>query len=390
MLPSDILIVSVDDHVIEHPRVWLDRLPKKFQEAGPRQERAADGGDWWIYEGKQAGNFALNAVVGKPYEDYGRNPRTYEDMRPGCYDMVERLKDMDIDGIHVQTCFPNMPGFAGRVFEESDDQELGLACVIAYNDWILDEWCAVAPNRQIPVVLVPYWDIAASVKEVERVAAKGARTFNFPEVPYLRGLPPYHTDHWDPLWAVTQDAGMVVSAHFGGAGISNILSPEGSRAGNMTNHISVMGLNCAFAMAELLTSPTFHKFPRLKFALSEGGVGWMPWMLERLDTVWERHRWYNEVNREIAPSELFKEHIFGCFISDESGIAARHRIGVDNIMFETDYPHSDGNWPHSRKHLEEALADVPEDESRKIAELNARRLFNFPRTAEDEAIAAQR
>jgi len=150
----------------------------------------------------------------------------------------------------------------------------------------------------------------------------------------------------------------------------------------------VMGLNSAFAMAQLLTSPTFHKFPRLRFALSEGGIGWLPYLLERVDYVWERHRWYNNINRDIPPSVLYKDHIFGCFISDRAGIASRHLIGVDNIMFESDYPHSDSNWPHSRKMLAEVLADVPDDEARKIAELNARRVFNFPRATSPQASGA--
>ena len=380
-LPDDAQLISVDDHVIEHPRVWLDRVPSRFGDAIPHIQRLPDGNDWWIFEGEKAGNFALNAVVGKPKEQFGVEPRTYDDMRSGCHDIAERIRDMDIDGVWVQTCFPNMAGFAGRVFEAARDKELAQACVTAYNDWILDEWCAYAPDRQIPVALLPYWDIGAAVQEVYRVADKGARTYTFLELPHLRGFPSYHTDHWDPLLAATQETDLAISVHFGGSGKSDMIPPEGGLAGNTVNEITVMGLNSAFAMAQLLTSPTFHKFPRLRFALSEGGIGWLPYLLERIDYVWERHRWYNNINREIPPSVLFKDHIFGCFISDRAGIADRHLIGVDNIMFESDYPHSDSNWPHSRKMLAEVLADVPDDEARKIAELNARRVFNFPRAA---------
>jgi predicted TIM-barrel fold metal-dependent hydrolase len=134
-------------------------------------------------------------------------------------------------------------------------------------------------------------------------------------------------------------------------------------------------------MTELLLSPIFHNHPRLRVALSEGGIGWMPWMLERIDYVWERHRHYTGCNPDVRPSELFKEHIFGCFISDDTGIEIRDLIGVDNIMFESDYPHSDSNWPSSRVVLEKMLANVPDDIARKIAEDNARRVFNFPRSS---------
>jgi predicted TIM-barrel fold metal-dependent hydrolase len=381
-LPDDAQIISVDDHVVEHPRVWLDRVPSKFGDAIPRLERMDDGSDWWIYEGKKAGNFALNAVAGKPREELGLDPRTYDDMRPGCHDINERLKDMDIEGVWAQVAFPNMPGFSGRVFEESTDMELAEACTRAYNDWILDEWCASAPGRQIPMVILPYWDIDASVKELYRTAEKGARSYSFLELPHMRGLPSYHTDHWDPLLAATEEANMAVSVHFGSTGASDMIPPEGGHGGGVNiNRITVMGLNSAFAMAQMLTSRMFHKFPRLRFALSEGGIGWMPYLLERIDYVWDRHRWYNDINREIPPSELFKDHIFGCFIYDDAGIEARHRIGVDQIMFESDYPHSDSNWPHTRKMLAASLADVPDEEARKIVELNARRVYNWPRSS---------
>jgi predicted TIM-barrel fold metal-dependent hydrolase len=376
MLPDDAKLISVDDHVIEHPRVWLDRLPQKYQDMAPRIERSPDGNDWWIYEGAKAGNFALNAVAGKHPREFGLDPRSYDDMLPGCHDIAERIKDMDVEGVWAQLCFPNMGGFAGTVFSRSKDMELGRLCVEAYNDFIIDEWCAYAPERQIPLVMVPWWDVQAAVEEIHRTAAKGAKSFTFIELPNRLGLPSWHTDHWDPLLAAAQETDMPISLHFGSGG-----SPEVSAEGNSSNFtvaISLFGLNSMSATAELVLSPVFHKFPRLKIALSEGGIGWMPYMAERIDYVWERHRWYNDVNRDIRPSELFRRHIFGCFISDYAGIEARHRIGVDNIMFESDYPHSDSNWPHTRKILADALAEVPDDEARKMVELNARRVYNFP------------
>jgi predicted TIM-barrel fold metal-dependent hydrolase len=377
MIPDDIQIISVDDHVIEHPNVWLDRLPQKYQDVGPRIERAEDGNDWWIYEGAQAGNFALNAVVGKDPKDFGMDPRSYDDMLPGCHDIAERIKDMDREGVWAQLCFPNMGGFAGRVFWQSKDQDLGAECVRAYNDWILDEWCAHDTDRQIPLMMLPFWDIDLAVKELERTLAKGAKSVTFLEAPHRLGLPSYHSDHWDPIFAIAQEANMPLSVHFGSGGGELTMAPDA----NYTVSIAMMGMNSMAATIDLLLSPVFHKFPGLKFAMSEGGIGWLPYTLERVDYTWERHRWYNDVNREVRPSELFKDHIYGCFISDHAGIALRHSIGVDNIMFESDYPHSDSNWPHTRKVLEDMLLEVPEDESRKILETNARTLYNFPRLA---------
>jgi predicted TIM-barrel fold metal-dependent hydrolase len=380
VLKPNVQIVSVDDHVVEHPRVWLDRVPARFAEVAPRITRADDGNDWWIYEGERAGNFALNAVAGKPPQDFGLDPRNYDDMLPGCYDIAQRIADMNIEGVHAQVCFPNFGGFAGSVFAKSKDRELALVCVRAYNDFILDEWCGYAPDRQIPVLMLPYWDLGASVAEFERTVPLGAKSFTFPELPDRLGLPSWQTDHWDPILALANEANIPLSLHFGSGGSPQV-SPEGMST-NITIGISLFSLNSQSAMTELLLSPVFHKFTALRMALSEGGIGWMPYILERTQFVWERHRWYNDVNREVGPRELFdRGHLGGCFISDQAGIAARYAIGVDKIMFESDYPHSDSNWPHSRKSLEDALADVPDDEARAMAEDNARRFYDFPRTS---------
>jgi predicted TIM-barrel fold metal-dependent hydrolase len=271
-----------------------------------------------------------------------------------------------------------MGGFAGSVFAKAKDKQLALECVKAYNDFILDEWCAPFPDRQIPLMVAPYWDVQATVDEIHRTAAKGARSFTFPELPDRLGLPSWHTDHWDPILAAAEEAGLPLSLHFGSGG-SPQASPE-AMSTNFTVGISLFALNSMTATAELLLSPVFHKFPGLKIALSEGGIGWMPYMVERIDYVWERHRWYNDVNKDIRPSELFKDHLYGCFISDEAGVRNRDLIGVDNIMFESDYPHSDSQWPHTRKILENVFAEVPDDEAQKLLEFNARKLYNFPRT----------
>jgi predicted TIM-barrel fold metal-dependent hydrolase len=373
MLPNDAKVISVDDHVIEHPRVWLDRVPARYADAAPRIVKLPDGNDTWLYEGRQSGNFALNAVAGKHPREFGMDPRSYDDMLPGCYSIEDRIKDMDIEGVWAQLCFPNFGGFAGSTFFAAKDKELAKLCISAYNDFILDEWCAYAPQRQIPLVMVPFWDVEASVKEIERTAAKGAKSVTFIEAPHKLGLPSYHTDHWDPILRICQEARLPLSMHFGSGGMPQGLAPDG----DMFISIALFGLNSMITTVDLLFSDVFYKFPGLKVALSEGGIGWMPYILERTDYSWGRHKYWCDINADKVPSELFREHIYGCFIADQSGIEQRHRIGVDNILFESDYPHSDCNWPHTRKLLADALADVPDDEARKIAELNARALYHF-------------
>jgi predicted TIM-barrel fold metal-dependent hydrolase len=372
-LPADVQIVSVDDHVIEHPRVWSDRLPERHKEAGP-QVVEVDGKELWRLEGSLRPTIGLNAVAGKDPKDFGMDPVRYDEMLPGCYDIKHRLDDMDTDGVHAQMCFPSFPGFAGSTFLGMQDKELAALCVQAWNDFIIDEWCAADPGRMIPMVLVPYWDVEASAAEVQRTAAKGAKAISFSEAPHNIGLPSFHTDHWDPFLAAAQDADMPLCMHFGTGG-----APSTAPEAPFAVAIALFGMNSEFTTVDLLLSQVFHKFPRLRVALSEGGIGWIPYVLERTDYTWERHRWYTGVNTEVRPSDLFRDHVFGCFIADEAGVDYRDKIGVTNIMFEGDYPHSDSNFPHSRKKLEETLADVPDDEARMIAEDNARRVFNFPR-----------
>ncbi|MDQ2651160.1 MAG: amidohydrolase [Actinomycetota bacterium] len=375
VLPDDVQIVSVDDHVVEHPNVWTERLPAKFQEAGPKITELDSGHQMWLFEGNMMPNIGLNAVAGKDPKDFGMDPVRFDEMLPGCYDVHDRVRDMDLDGVHAQMCFPTFPGFAGGTFFNAKDKDLALACVQAWNDYMLDDWCGAYPDRFIPMMLVPFWDVEASVAEVQRTAAKGAKAITFTEAPHRLGLPSFHSDHWDRFFAAAQDAEMPLCLHFGSGG-----APDVAPDANFAVAIALFGMNSQFTTVDLVFSPVFHKFPKLKVALSEGGTGWIPYVVERLDYVWERHRYYTGVNQDARPSDLFRDHIFGCFISDQAGIDQRHVIGINNIMFEGDYPHSDSNYPASRKKLAEAMLDVPDDEARLIAEDNARRVFNFPRS----------
>jgi predicted TIM-barrel fold metal-dependent hydrolase len=387
-------LISTDDHLIEHPKLWSDRLPSKFLEAGPKiiekempltthpgdgDKSLKEGGtrlaQVWEYEGRIYPYIGLNAVAGKKPEEYGVEPTRYSDMLPGCYDPHARVLDMDIDGVQAGLSFPSFPRFAGTVFLEAQDKELALLSVRAWNDYVLDEWCAAAPDRLIPIVILPLWSVEESVKEIHRTAAKGSRAISFPENPVPLGLPSFHTDHWDPVFSAAEETGQPLCVHFGTSGQAPITAPEAP----MAVMIALFGCNSMYATADLLFSPVFHKHPNLKFMLSEGGIGWVPYMLERMDLTWEKHRYYQNINQTVRPSELFAKHLFGCFIDDQFGVDNRHAVGIDNITWEGDYPHSDSNWPNSRKRVHDAMIDVPDGEVHKMVELNARALLNFPR-----------
>lgn len=382
-------IVSVDDHLIEHPRVFQDRLPEKFKEAGPKILEI-DGKHMWQFDGTVYPTIGLNAVAGKPPAEYGMDPVRYEDMIPGCYDPVERVKDMDVDGVQAALCFPSFPGFAGGVFHRSADKELALASLQAWNDFNTDEWCATAPDRLIPLALLPTWDINLCVKEAERMAAKGARSVTFPDSPVPLGLPSFHNTHWDPLWSVLEETGMPASLHFGSSGYVPGFSFMNARVvgtemsvpdAPFAVAIAAFATNLMWTTMDLLYSGTLQRHPKLQISLAEGGIGWIPYVLERCDQTWEKHRWYQKIDFDTRPSDLFRKHFWGCFIQDEFGIENRHTIGIDRICMEIDYPHSDSVWPNSRKFATAALAGVPDDEVEKIVETNARTMLNFPRSA---------
>lgn len=387
-LQDDMHLISVDDHLIEHRRVWLDRMPEKYLEVCPRVVESGDEGMYsefgtyvkphsqaWLYEGNIHAQMGLNAVAGKPPEALGLDPVRYEDMIPGCYDPVARVKDMDIDGVQGALCFPQFPKFAGTLFLKSEDMELARLCSAAWNDFVLDEWCATAPDRFIPLAILPFWDVEQSVAEIHRVAAKGARAISFPENMVSLGLPSYHTDHWDPIFSAVEEADLPLCMHFGTSGKVPSTAPEAPLA----VFISLMSCNSMYAVSDLIFSPVLHKHPRLKIAFSEGGIGWVPYLLERMDATWEKHRFYQNINQQVRPSELFRQHMWACFIVDEHGLASRDEIGIDRLLWECDYPHSDSHWPNSRKVAAEQFHDVPDEEVRRIVELNARELFRFPR-----------
>jgi predicted TIM-barrel fold metal-dependent hydrolase len=380
-LQEHMKLISVDDHVVEHPRVWSDRLPARLVEKGPRLvESVPDGAPEgtrpahiWHYEGRPYPQIALNAVAGRRREDFGVEPTRFDEIRPGCFDPVQRVADMDVDGVQAQLCFPSFPKFAGTVFLGAHDKELALLCVQAYNDFIVDEWCAAAPDRLIPLVILPLWDPERCAAEIDRCAGKGAKAVSFPENPSALGLPSFHTDRWDPVFATAQDAGLPLCMHFGTSGRAPETSPDAPFAVS----IALFGCNSMYTTADLLMSRIFHKFEHLKVALSEGGIGWVPYMLERIDYTWERHRYYTGIDIETRPSDLFRRNMWGCFIDDEAGLKNRHDIGVDRITWECDYPHSDSNWPKSRARAAEVLADIPDEEVHRMVELNARELLNF-------------
>ncbi|MGW4365815.1 amidohydrolase family protein [Nocardia takedensis] len=372
---NDMILISVDDHIIEPPDMFRNHLPKKYADDAPRLVHLEDGADVWKFRDTIIPNVALNAVAGRPKEEYGLEPDGLDEIRPGCFDVDERIKDMNAGGILASLNFPSFPGFAGRLFA-TEDSDFSLALVRAYNDWHIDEWCGAYPGRFIPMALPVIWDAELCAAEVRRVAAKGVHALTFSENPAALGYPSFHDPFWNPLWKALVDTDTVLSVHIGSSGRLSIPAVD-SPPDVM---ITLQPLNIVQAAADLLWSRPVKDYPDLKIALSEGGTGWIPYFLERVDRTFEMHAtWTLQDFGGKLPSEVFRDHFLTCFISDPVGVRLRHEIGLDNISWEMDYPHSDSMWPDAPEVLHELLTreNVPDDEIDKMTHLNAMRWYSF-------------
>jgi predicted TIM-barrel fold metal-dependent hydrolase len=374
MSADDLILVSVDDHLVEPPGLFEGRLASKHAAQAPRIERRQDGSDVWLFNGTVIPNVGLNAVAGRPKEEYGVEPTAFDEMRPGCFDVHERIKDMNAGGVLASMNFPSFPGFSGRLFAACEDKELALAVTRAYNDWHIDEWCGSYPGRFIPMALPVLWDPELAAMELRRVAAKGCHSMTFTENPATLGYPSFHDAHWDPLWQAACDEDVVISIHLGSSGQLTVTAPNAP----VDVMITLQPMNICQAAADLLWSRVLKQYPSIRFALSEGGTGWIPYFLDRLDRTYDMHHaWTGQDFGGRLPSEVFRDHFLTCFIADPVGLRLRHMIGLDNIAWECDYPHSDSSWPHAPEELAAVAADIPDDELAKITYENACRWYHF-------------
>jgi len=372
---EDMILISVDDHIVEPPDMFKNHLAKKYIDEAPRLVHNPDGSDTWQFRDIVIPNVALNAVAGRPKEEYGLEPQGLDEIRPGCYNVDERVKDMNAGGILGSICFPSFPGFAGRLFV-TDDPDFSLALLQAYNDWHIDEWCGAYPARFIPMALPVIWDAEKCAEEVRRVAKKGVHALTFTENPAAMGYPSFHNEYWNPLWKALCDTNTVMNVHIGSSGRLAITAPDAP----MDVMITLQPMNIVQAAADLLWSKPIKEYPDLKVALSEGGTGWIPYFLERADRTYEMHStWTHQNFGGKLPSEVFREHFLTCFISDKVGVKLRNMIGIDNIAWEADYPHSDSMWPGAPEQLHDVLTEhnVPDDDINKMTYENAMRWYSF-------------
>jgi predicted TIM-barrel fold metal-dependent hydrolase len=433
---DDTWMISVDDHLIEPPSVWVDRLPAKYRDRGPRWVTDDLGEAWHIEDDTRV--VVNGAVVSAAFPQAERpgpfKPMAWSEIPANCWDPIARAAAMDQDRVLASLPFPNLPGFAGRVFQNMEDKELALLCIQAYNDWIIDEFAAAIPGRIIEVALIPMWDGKLAAREAERAIGRGACSVSFSMAPHKVGFPPIHDEHWDPLFSVMSEAGLPISTHLGtgfesdpglmvqklhtrpgeddekGTDFSKGIGLDRETSGRTRPQHPAIGATVMLSgqecLIDWLTSGVFDRHPGLTVALSENGIGWIPSVLQEADVLvgYSRNRMTSvtdaennpildeegrqrakaaidaraERTRQMAlPTEVFKQHMYGCFIYDPLGLENIDRIGVDNVMIETDFPHFTSRWPHSMDAVQDALLALDDDVRQKVLRGNAERVFKF-------------
>lgn len=371
---NDLILVSVDDHVVEPPDMFEGRLSSRVEERAPYVTSLGNGRDVWMFEGEALPNVGLNAVAGRVPEEYGLDATSFDQMRAGCYDIDQRIRDMNVNGVLGSLNFPSLTGFCGQLFYSCPDKDIALELIKAYNDWHIEDWCGSYPGRMIPMIITPLWDPELMAAEVRRAAAKGCHAVSFSENPDKLGLPSFHSDHWDPFWQACCDTETVVNLHIGSS--STLVSTSSDAP--IDTLITLQPMNIVLCATDLLWSPVLRKFETLRIALSEGGIGWIPYFLERVDyTYRHHHRWTNQDFGDQLPSEVFKDRILTCFIDDAVGVEVRHHLNLDHIHWECDYPHSDSTWPQAPEMVMKYLDGVPNEDIDRITHLNAMRNYNY-------------
>jgi predicted TIM-barrel fold metal-dependent hydrolase len=376
-------VISVDDHIVEPPHTFEGRVPAALADRAPRVVEKDDGTQTWVYDGEEIPNVGFNAVVGRPVSEYSFEPARFDEMRKGAWDIDERIRDMDTNGVYASLCFPSfLPGFAGQRIQVGRDPELALATVRAWNDWHIEEWAGSHPGRIIPCQLPYLHDPEVAADEVRRNAERGFKAVTFSEMPHELGLPSLHSGHWEPFIQACAETQTVINLHIGSSGTSPSTSADAPP--------DVMGVlffgYAMFAAVDWLYSLVPVRHPDIRICLSEGGIGWVPALLDRLDHMLSYHEMYGTwAGIELTPAEVLQRNFWFCAVEDPTAFALRDRIGVDKILLESDYPHCDSTWPDTQTVIEREIGGLPADDVRKITWENASKLYRHPVPPEVQA-----
>ena len=376
-------VIDNDTHVSEPPDLFSSRLPSKWKDDAPKIIRNEDSGYevWAIGDAGEAVVPVGHAACAGWHEPFPAAPPGFADIPKAAHDATARLEYMDSLRIWAMALYPNVSGFGSQAFLDLKDPALMLACVQAYNDFLID-WCEPAPERFIPICSTPFWDVEAAVKEIERCAKTGHKGVLFTGAPQDHGMPSLASPHWYPIWDVAQSLDMPVSFHIGsGEFTGKEWTAERMELYDMggINAMTSIGLflDNGRQIVDLLYSGILPRYPNLKFVSVESGIGFLPFLLEAADHTFDYGQvWKQRPEFKMKPSEYFYRQVYGCYWFEE--LAPKQLADsplVDNVLFETDYPHPVCLYGDVREKIEASLEGVSGDVRRKLLFDNAAKLY---------------
>jgi len=370
--------ISVDDHVQEHPEVWTKRLSRaKWGDRIPRVEKNSDGVEHWIVDGRRI-DLAGVADCGAVMPDRTMNPQRWSEVPASVYDPEERLRAMDAAGIDYAVLYPTIAGVGGEAFGRIKDADLELACVQAYNDWLLEEWVSVS-DRFIPQCIAPLFPAVTAAKEIRRCVANGHRGVIYPSIPMeLRDVPHVNDSAYDPIWATCQELGVPICFHAGASSAIQIPAYEGySPTIAAAFQAITRPASTVSVLVNLLISKILMRFPNLKVVLAESGLGWGAYLLEYTDFQATGDQ-LPQNGYDLMPSQLFKRQCYLVGWYDQASLRVRNYIGTENILWSTQFPLATSTWPNTKEALARSFDGVDINDRQKILWANAAKLYKIP------------
>lgn len=383
----DVCVIDVDTHLSEPRDLWTSRAPTKYVDRVPRVERV-DGTPTWVVDGAVLGKALAVSVIrkdGSKIQGSGEFFRLeLDDAHPGATEVKPRLEVMDELGIWAQVVYPNAVGFGGQGFAKIDDPALRNLCATIWND-AMAELQDESGGRLFPMGIIPWWDIDECVREIERMRSLGLKGVNTNADPQNQGYPDLSDRRWDPVWEVMQEYDLPLNFHIGGSVSqtsfgANAKWPSYNDDEGLALGSAMLYVGNARVIGNFLYSGILERYPRLKVVSVESGIGWIPFMLEALDyQLNETAPHLLGTRLSMKPSEYFRRQMYACFWFESSDLVrAIESLGVDNCMFETDFPHPTCLYPDSLGHIGSALSGVDDTFRRKVLSENASRVYSIP------------
>ena len=376
MPTRELKLVSADSHVVEAPDLWSRWMPPEFRDHPdtPRLVKDEEGGDAWQF-GRNAkpAPLGIYTAAGKTPEQIRWTGVRYDTTMAGFFQGRPRLEEQDADGVDAEVLFGSSRPMG--LFLRHKDPDFHLAGFRAYNDWLLKDFCSADPRRLIGLGYIPGLGVEAAIRELHRVHGLGAKGCVIQCWPSAKDQ---ISPEDDPFWAACVELGMPVAIHVRLISVNSPPPPPTGKQGGDIPGLSTTGmLDMPRVIAEAIFSGVFDRFPRLRFACTEAGAGWLPYLLEQMDDRYWRNRHWTKCELELLPSEYFYRNWRITFMLDQYAVRNRHACGVRNLMWSTDYPHHGTDWPYSRKSVKEMCHAVPADEQQRILALNAAELYRI-------------